>query len=299
MQRAGDSSIPIAAPRAAPVGSTGRDDRIYRETRWLAAFIIPWLVVAFLILFLFPNNTEQLFAWTIRPTMTPMLMGSGYLAGAYFFHCVLRAKKWHQVALGFPPVATFASFMTVATVLHLDKFNFGHVSFWAWALLYATTPFLVVATWLRNRRTDPGTPEPGEKLVPLPVRLIVGVAGAINLITAILLLLFPNFMIDIWPWQLTPLTARVIGGWFALPGVVGLMVASDPRWSSARAILQSQIFGIVLILASVVRAWSEFNPANPLTWGFVGGITALLLLVLSLYIGMELRGRSTERAAAY
>ena len=49
----------------------GRDDRILPETRWLSAIIIPFLVVAFGILYLFPDHTQELFAWTIHPRMTP------------------------------------------------------------------------------------------------------------------------------------------------------------------------------------------------------------------------------------
>ena len=47
-------------------------------------------------------------------------------------------------------------------------------------------------------------------------------------------------MIAVWPWTLTPLTARVAGAMFALPGLVGLGIALDRRWSAARIILQAQ-----------------------------------------------------------
>ena len=36
---------------------------------------------------------------------------------------------------------------------------------------------------------------------------------------SILLFLQPDLVIRVWPWKLTPLTARVIGGLFALTGV--------------------------------------------------------------------------------
>src|SRR5438874_5439684 len=119
-----------------PTARIGRTDEIFRETRWLAAFIVPFLLAAFAILYLVPDQTERLFAWTIRPTMTPMLMGAGYVAGAYFFLRVLRAREWHLVTLGFPAVAMFASCMTIATILHWDRFNQAHPAFWTWVALY-------------------------------------------------------------------------------------------------------------------------------------------------------------------
>ncbi|WP_341472111.1 hypothetical protein [Candidatus Chlorohelix allophototropha] len=39
---------------------------------------MPFLLVAFVLLYLFPNDTDTLFAWTIKPTMTPLIM-VGYL----------------------------------------------------------------------------------------------------------------------------------------------------------------------------------------------------------------------------
>ena len=44
-----------------------RDDRVLPETRWLAACIVPFLLVASAMLYLFPDRTDTLFAWTIRP----------------------------------------------------------------------------------------------------------------------------------------------------------------------------------------------------------------------------------------
>ena len=75
------------------------DDRIYRATRWLAAFIVPFLVVAFGILYFFPADTARLWAWTILPPMTPMLMGAGYVGGAYFFLRAITATGWHEITV--------------------------------------------------------------------------------------------------------------------------------------------------------------------------------------------------------
>ena len=71
-----------------------RDDRIFPETRWIGACIPPFLVVAFIMLFFFPNDTATLFAWTIKPAMTPLLMGAGYELRAHF----ARLERWMDPA---------------------------------------------------------------------------------------------------------------------------------------------------------------------------------------------------------
>jgi hypothetical protein len=87
----------------------------------------------------------------------------------------------------------------------------------------------------------------------------------------------------------TPLTARVLGGWFALPGVFGIAIARDPRWSAARYALQSQFIGLVLILIAVARAWGDFRPGYLLTYVFVAGMAGLAIGIGVLYLSMESR----------
>ena len=264
-----------------------RDDRVLKGTRVLGAVIVPFLLVAFSLLYFFPGDTAHWFAWAIKPRMTPLIMGAGYIAGGYFFVRVVTASRWHRVHLGFLPITAFTLFMAIATFNHLDRFDKDHVAFWIWVGLYVVTPVLVPLTWLRNRRTDPGTLEPDDRYLPPRVRALVGGVGAVQSVVAAVLLLSPSTMIDIWPWTLTPLTAQVLGGWFALPGVVAIMMAVDARWSAIRITLESQVLGIALILLGVIRAWSDFDTSNAVTYAFVGGISALMAGLLVLFAYME------------
>jgi hypothetical protein len=293
-----------SATRSVAAGQV-RDDRVLPETRALGIIIPPFLIAAFLILYLLPDHTKDFFAWGIKPNMTPLLMGGGYISGGYYFYRVLRAPRWHLIGLGLLPITAFTWFMGLSTILHWDKFTPGHISFYAWAVLYFITPIIVPIVWFRNRAYDPGTPDPGDVIVPRQVRLAVGTVGGIILAIAVFLFLTPSFAPDIlvntttsiWPWDLTPLTARVIGGWFALPGVVGLCFASDRRWSAWRITLQSQLIGILLILFAVPRAWGDFHTDRPMTWVFLVGMALLWLSLLAVYITFEGRRRQVALSA--
>ena len=265
------------------------ENRILPETRWLAALVIPFLVAALGILFLFPNETGRLFAWNIQPTMSAMMLGAAYAGGIHFFASVLRSREWHRVKVGFLPVTAFASLLGIATLLHWDRFNHGHISFIAWAGLYFTAPFLVLGVWLRNRGQDSGQPAAQEILIPSAVRLMMGAFGTVTIIISLFLFLQPGVMTGLWPWALTPLMARVMGAMFSLPGVVGLGIALDRRWSAAGVILQSQSLSILLILAAALRAWDEFDQANPVSWMFVGGLGLMLAGILAVMAAMRAR----------
>jgi glucose uptake protein GlcU len=269
--------------------STVLDDAVLPVTRWLAIFIIPFLVAAAVLLYIWPNNTDQTFAWTIKPSMTPMMLAAAYIGGIVFFGHVAIARQWHTIRVGFLPVIAFASLLGVATILHWDRFNHSHISFFTWTALYFTAPFLVLAVWLLNRSRDTGQSESHDPLIGQFARLTIGAMGAVTLFISMFLFFSPTVMIDLWPWTLTPLTARVVGAMFALPGLVGMGVATDSRWSAAKIILQSQSLSIVMILVAALRAWADFKPDNIGTYLFVGGLIAMLLTIVGFYFSMEMR----------
>jgi hypothetical protein len=269
--------------------NTSRDDRILAGTRWLAALVIPFLLVAFGILYFFPQDTARLFAWKIQPGMSAMMLGAAYAGGIYFFSGVLLSKQWHRIKAGILPVTTFATLLGIATILHWDKFNHSSLAFFAWASLYFTTPFLVLAVWFRNRIYEPVEPEPGDPELPGWLRLFIGLVGVFTLTLSLLLFLSPTLMIGLWPWTLTPLTSRVMSAMFGLPGVVNLGIALDRRWSAARIILQSQGFSILLILIAAARAWKDFLQSNLQTWLFIGGLSGMLVGICVLTFWMETR----------
>jgi hypothetical protein len=264
-----------------------RDDAVLPATRALSAFIVPFLVVAFVVLYGFPGDTDRLFAWTIKPPMTPMTLGAVYLGGAYFFVRAFRAKAWHTVKAGFVAVGTFASLMGVATIIHWDKFNHRHVAFWLWAGLYFTTPFLVWGVWAANRRRDTHA-RPDDLLLPSAARVVMGGTGVIAVIAGLYLFLLPARAIDVWPWTITPLTSRVLGAIFML-GVAGLGVITDARWESARIMLQVQVFMLALILVAGARAHDEFDSGSALTWLLLAGFLAAVVSAAYLLLTMDAR----------
>jgi hypothetical protein len=274
-------------------GGTARDDHVLLVTRAVSALVVPFVIAAFVVLYVlpYPEGVIRYFAWIVRPQMSAMLMGAGYLAGGYFFARAAIALKWHHVAIGFPGVTAFTSLVLIATIIHWDSFTHGQMPFYIWVVLYAITPFIVPGLWLLNRRTDPGVPDERDALIPALVRWLVCVMGAIALAASLSFLLAPGFMMGIWPWQLSPATSRVAAAWFSLFAVVALVFPFERRWSAVRVILQSLMLAIALFLVAVARAWDEFDKSNPLTWLFVCGLAFLLVASAALYTMMEHRCR--------
>ena len=274
---------------SSPDAAASPNDRVLPATRILSIAIIPFLVVAFVLLYFWPSadDTGRLFAWRIIPSFTPMVLAAVYLGGAYFFFRAARAQQWHTVGGGFLSVGLFATLMGIATILHWSLFIHTNLAFWLWAVLYFTTPFLVFAVWWRNRSEQPPTP-PGALLVPIPAARLIGVAGVLAAAASVVLFLFPGLAIDVWPWTLTQLTARVMGAIFAL-GAVGVAALHHRRWSGMQILLQVEGLMLALIAVAALRARDEFDPSKPLTWLFAVGFVALAAGSAILYARMQQR----------
>jgi hypothetical protein len=251
------------------------DDRVLGSTRALAAFIAPFLLVAFVILYLFPGDTKRLWSWTIQAQLTSMVLASAYLGGCYFFLRVLRERRWAAIQAGFLPVALFASLLGITTILHWDKFNHGSVAFWVWTGLYFTAPFLVIAAWIANRRYAAGL-GPDDVFLGRATRAVIAALGALSLLTGIVLFVAPAWAATWWAWPLTPLTARVVGATFCLGGA-GLAVVVDGRWIAVRLLIEVQLIMVVLMLLAAFRARDELFTDRPVTWLLGAGFVALLV----------------------
>jgi hypothetical protein len=273
-----------------------RDDRVLPYTRGLSLFITPFLLVAFVILYLLPGHTARLWAWTIPVTVTSMVLASAYLGGAYFFLRVAGSQRWRELSTGFLAVTAFASLLGIATLMHWDKFAHGHVSFWLWAGLYFTAPFLVIGAWLTNRRY--AVPVAAGDVLLRPVeRAVIGVVGALALVTAVVMFVSPGTMIDLWPWPLTPLTGRVVAATFCL-GAAGLGVGFDPRWSSIRLMVQVEVMMVALMLLAAIRAHAELIPGHALAWPLLVGMLGILAGSGYLWVTYEHRPVQASQPAA-
>lgn len=277
--------------------SSPRDDRVLHITRVLAAVIVPFLIAAFGMLYLLPGRSGEIFAWPVNPTITAMMLGAAYMGGAYFFTRVVFARQWHTIALGLIPVSAFAGYLGVATFLHWDRFTPGHISFILWVILYTTLPFVIAFVWYLNRRTDPMIPDTKYRPIPVGARRAVGAMGILLTVVSVMLFVVPEVMIPTWPWTLTPLTSRVMAAMFVLPGLVGINVALDGRWSATRYILQAQMGSIALILLAIIIACADLNWSQWAAWTFTGGMSLLGIALFALYLWMERPvGSNTEEA---
>jgi hypothetical protein len=268
----------------------GPEDRVRPYTRVIAYVIIPFLVAAAFLLLVLPGGTEQHFAWTIEPPVTAMLLGSAYAGGIWFFVQVAVQRRWHRVRHGFPAVLVFATLLAIATILHWDRFHFGHVSFITWVTLYVSTPVLILIAIILNLREDDGMPEGDDVEIAAPWRYVLALVGAAASVTGLVLFIAPSLLIGTWAWDVTPLTARVVGAVLTLPGMVNVWMLWDDRWSAFRRVFQAQLTSLACILIAIVVRIGDFHWDRPSAWLFTGGIVVSAVVYAAFYASLERRG---------
>ena len=216
-------------------------------TRGVAGFLVLILIDAAQLLAFYPDRTDTLWAWTIQPPLTAMLLGSVYTAGAYFFARVLFGAPWERVAAGLPPIIAFVWMAAIATLIHLDRFHTDSLPFAAWVALYVVTPIGVPLLYLHNRSPIGGPP------LPRGVRIGIGAVGAAIVSASLVIYAVPDVAIDNWPYALTPLTARITAAVFVVYGGLWLSVALYNSARAARIPLEAHTIGLAVLFVAFAR----------------------------------------------
>lgn len=279
-------------PSAGEGDPAPRDDRVLPVTRGVAAAIVPFLLVAAVLLFGFPARTGELFAWAIAPPLSAALLASAYVGGIWFFVRVATVRAWHRVQHGFPAVVVFAAALLVATLLHLDRFS-QNLSFVVWMLLYATTPFVVAAVAAVQRRYASREPAASEVFIPRAAAIALVAIGGAALLTGAAMFVAPALAIGVWGWELTPLTAQVTGAVLSLTGVVGAALLVDRRWSAFRVVFEAQLVSLAAIGVSLAVHAGDLR--GPLAGPFVVLVAGAFAAYAALFVACETAARRAAR----
>jgi len=195
-----------------------------RELRALLWFFAALAFSAGVLLYLLSGNTDDTFSWTIKPPLTAAFLGAAYWAAFVLFAWSARQSLWVRARPFVLPVALIAVLLLVATLIHLDKFHKDSLFGWFWIAAYiAVPPLLGLALW-RQRQAPPG-PEPPRRPLAPALRAVLVLEALVLAGVGISLFAVPDTADSLWPWVLTPLTARAIGAFLVGFGAAALQAA--------------------------------------------------------------------------
>jgi hypothetical protein len=214
-------------PNPAPSGSVVPIDRAVRIFIGAALLLVGSAAASLLLL---PEHTATAFSWTIRPPLTAAWLGAGYAAAFVALAATLRRQDWRDIRVGVAVVAAGLVVILVATLLHLDRFHWNAPSLtarlwaWAWLTWYVVLPPALLVALIRQRRHSGGAVAVASSL-PRAFRIATLMLAAAMAMYGVLLFFRPDLAPSVWPWALTPLTARMVAAWWL--GVATALVATS------------------------------------------------------------------------
>ena len=112
------------------------------------------------------------------------------------------------------------------------------------------------------------------------VRIALVVSAVMQVFFGFRLLFDPGSITEMWPWPMTPITARLLGASTLVSVPLALLSVWFHRFSSARLPMIMVLTYRVLQLAAGFIHFDRFDLGSPTTWNYFGGGGIILFALL-------------------
>jgi hypothetical protein len=265
-----------------------------RELRALLWLFAALALIAGVLLFGLSEDTDRFFSWTIEPPLTAAFLGASYWAACVLIAWAAHQRLWTMARATMAPVLVIAVLLLIATLIYLDRFHMDSVFGWFWLIVYLIVPPALVILLVRQLRA-PGSDSVRGRRLPSTLRVVLVLQAATMLAAGIALFAAPAHADALWPWQLTPLTARAVGAFLIGFGVAAAHAAveSDLARFEGPALAYTALG--VLQLAALALHSGDLTGASIDTWVYVGFLASVILV--GAYASALARSSSTDSSA--
>jgi len=204
-------------------------------------------------LFMFHAHTDRWFAWHVESPVTAPFLGSFYATACLLAVASYRRRRWAEARVGIPGVFVFVCLTLWVTVVHLDRLQFRSPGLaplvsYAWVVVYAVDPLLILGAWLLQR-TAAGSEPPRRAPVPGWYRWALVALACEMLSGGILLVGWPTVALSAWPWPASALDLGAIGAWVVGLAIVVGQAAWESSWERIEvAVTSATLLGVLHLL---------------------------------------------------
>ena len=251
-------------------------------TRFVLAFVALNALAGAVALVGFPAWAGERFFWPIQTPINAALLGGLYLAGAASVTFVTWRNRWESTRFFVPVLVTAGWLITGVTLVHRDKFA-TDLRFWYWMIVYGVAPLLVlILYWMEERRGASWQASEPVRPITRWVALITGIAA---LLLGLSMIWQPQWVIDAWPWPITPLLVRIFAAWITAFGAGLLWFLVERNWQHMRLLPTLMIAAALFDLSIVYVHRAEITRPGWSLWLFcahllVFGVVGVLMHAL-------------------
>ena len=247
----------------------------------LAAALLVFL--AGIQLFLLSDDTETLFAWTVRPPLTAAFLGALYWSAGLLEWLAARSGTWAGARIAVIGVLGFTVLTNLPTWANLDQYHLDRPAAWVWIAVYALVPWLFAGALRAQRSVGWHAPARKHRL-PLALKVLLGLTGLAFLVGGLALIAAPAVAGAAWPWDLSPqegsytrFSEPYMGCWGVGLGLVATQAAWEDELHRLRPVWPAMIAAPVLCAVAVLRYRDAVEWRHPATEIMVLIFAVLLL----------------------
>jgi hypothetical protein len=133
-----------------------------------------------------------------------------------------------------------------------------------------------------------------DRTLPVWLRLILVATTAMQIVFGVTLLLNPAAVAGLWPWKLTPITARLLGASSLVSIPLSVLSAVVNRYAAARIPLVMSLLYRVFQIVAGLTALSRFDFSKVITWNYFGGGVVMMFVFAYAWLRGPQLGRPVE-----
>ncbi len=269
-------------------------NELWTGVKFVFLVLLANAVPAIIILMSLPGRTEDLFVWTIAPTINARLIGVMYANALILIGIGVVQTSWARVRIIMVVITLFSILATVLTFFYLKPFlahPWFHLTYWLsmYLVLFFAAPYVFLV-----QEKEHGGPLPIRVPLSGAARLVAGTFLVISLICGLGLLFRVDTVNQIWPWKLPPLVGGLIGVLFITHTAAYAWGLWDGDWLRIRPMIwQAPVTGLLFMLLPLLHS-ADLRPDSGSALTLYYALTGLVAL-LGLGVILSYRGAKPLR----
>jgi hypothetical protein len=197
-----------------------------------------------------PERSEMAIPWGVS-TLCSAFFGSIYLSGAAFTGTSMLVRRWVDARVVMPMIAMWTGGLTIVSLFYLPLFDFTRTQVWVWFGAYIVYP-LVALGLLWTHRQERDLHPMDEPAIPEWVKGYLRLQGSLLVLLGLSLLIAPQAMKALWPWQAGKLMLQLYSVPLVTYGIGSFLFTRQQTWSEIRLGLVSlAVFTGAELLATI------------------------------------------------